>query len=58
LTCGNALRAILAVGPDRVKVAAYSFRRVKAVSLQGGVDAKHIEAFDYLLETVGPWFDV
>jgi len=39
-------------------ITATGFGRVKAVSSQGGVDTRRVEALDYLLETIGPWFDL
>ena len=29
--------------------------RVTAISSRGGSDMKHVDAIDYLLETIGPW---
>ena len=41
-----------------VVIRAYDFRRVTAVSSQGGHDTKHVETIDYVLRTIGPWIDV
>jgi hypothetical protein len=37
---------------------AYDFSWVEAHSTEGGLDTKHVEATDYLVETYGPWEDV